>query len=136
MYGLAYYDAGARSFYTDMPIDSIDDFEGLKIRVMNSGLMKSMVEALGAKAVQNIGPNEVYYAIEDGRIDGAENNWTTYESMRDYEAAPYYLDDGHMRVPEVVLASKKVLDSLDPEYVDIIRKCAKKAQEYERGGMD
>lgn len=131
LYGLAYYDAGARSFYTDTPIDSVDDFSGLKIRVMNSGLMKSMVEALGAKAVQNIGPNEVYYAIEDGRIDGAENNWPTYESMHDYEAAPYYFDDGHMRVPEVVLASKKVLDSLDPEYVDIIRECAKEAQKYE-----
>lgn len=133
LYGLAYYDAGARSFYTDTPIDSIDDFEGLKIRVMNSELMKDMVEALGTDAVQGIGPNEVYYAIEDGRIDGAENNWTTYESMRDYEAAPYYLDDGHMRVTEVVLASKKVLDSLDPEYVDIIRECAKQAQEYEKG---
>ena len=136
LYGLAYYDAGARSFYTDTPIDSIDDFTGLKIRVMNSGLMKSMVEALGAVAVQGMGPNEVYYAIEDGRIDGAENNWTTYESMRDYEAAPYYFDDGHKRVPEVVLASKQVLDSLDPEYVDIIRECAKEAQEYEKERWD
>lgn len=131
LYGLAYYDAGARSFYTDTPIDSINDFTGLKIRVMNSGLMKSMVEALGAVAVQGMGPNEVVYAIRDGRIDGAENNWPTYESMHDYDAAPYYLDDGHMRVPEVVLASKQVLDSLDPEYVEIIRECAKKAQEYE-----
>ena len=132
LYGLAYYDAGARSFYTDTPIDSIDDFTGLKIRVMNSDLMKAMVEALGADAVQDIGPNEVYYAIKEGRIDGAENNWTTYESMGDYEAAPYYFDDGHMRVPEVVLASEKVLDSLDPEYVAIIRQCAKEAQEYEK----
>ena len=131
LYGLAYYDAGARSFYTDTPIDSIDDFEGLKIRVMNSELMKDMVEALGAVAVHGMGPNEVVYAIRDGRIDGAENNWPTYESMRDYKAASYYFDDGHMRVPEVVLASEKVLDSLDPEYVEIIRECAKKAQEYE-----
>lgn len=133
LYGLAYYDAGARSFYTDRPINSIDDFTGLKIRVMNSDLMKAMVKALGADAVQNIGPDEVASAIRGGRIDGAENNWPTYESMRDYEAAPYYFDDGHMRVPEVVLASEKVLDSLDPEYVAIIRQCAKEAQEYERG---
>ena len=132
LYGLAYYDAGARSFYTDTPINSIDAFTGLKIRVMNSDLMKAMVEALGADAVQDIGPNEVYYAIKEGRIDGAENNWTTYESMGDYEAAPYYFDDGHMRVPEVVLASKDILDSLDPEYVAIIRQCAKEAQEYEK----
>lgn len=132
LYGLAYYDAGARSFYTNTPIDSIDDFTGLKIRVMNSDLMKAMVEALGADAVQNIGPNEVYYAIKEGRIDGAENNWTTYESMDDYEVASYYFDDGHMRVPEVVLASKDILDSLAPEYVAIIRQCAKEAQEYEK----
>ena len=132
LYGLAYYDAGARSFYTDTPIDSIDDFEGLKIRVMNSELMKDMVEALGAVAVHGMGPNEVVYAIRDGRIDGAENNWPTYESMRDYKAASYYFDDGHMRVPEVVLASKDILDSLDPEYVAIIRQCAKEAQEYEK----
>ena len=79
-----------------------------------------------------IGPNEVASAINDDIIDGAENNWTTYESMRDYKAASYYFDDGHMRVPEVVLASEKVLDSLDPEYVEIIRECAKKAQKYEK----
>ena len=132
LYGLAYYDAGARSFYTDRPINSIDDFTGLKIRVMNFDLMKAMVKALGADAVQNIGPDEVASAIKEGRINGAENNWTTYESMGDYEVAPYYFDDGHMRVPEVVLASKKVLDSLDPEYVAIIRQCAKEAQEYEK----
>ena len=129
--GLCYYDAGARNFYTKTPITSVADMAGLKIRLQNNAMMVEMVQLLGGNGVTGIGPNDVYSAIQQGTIDGAENNWPTYESMGDYQVAPYFVLDGHTRVPEILLASKAVLDTLDPADVEIIKECAKETQAYE-----
>ncbi len=129
--GLCYYDAGARNFYTTKPVGSVADMAGLKIRLQNNPMMVEMVQLLGGNGVTGIGPNDVYSAIQQGTIDGAENNWPTYESMGDYQVAPYFVLDGHTRVPEILLASKAVLDTLDPADVEIIKECAKETQAYE-----
>ena len=129
--GLCYYDAGARNFYTTTPVNSVADMAGLKIRLQNNPMMVEMVQLLGGNGVTGIGPNDVYSAIQQGTIDGAENNWPTYESMGDYQVAPYFVLDGHTRVPEILLASKAVLDTLDPADVEIIKECAKETQAYE-----
>ena len=129
--GLCYYDAGARNFYTKTPIYSVADMAGLKIRLQNNAMMVEMVQLLGGNGVTGIGPNDVYSAIQQGTIDGAENNWPTYESMGDYQVAPYFVLDGHTRVPEILLASEAVLSELDPADVEIIKECAKETQAYE-----
>ena len=129
--GLCYYDAGARNFYTKTPITSVADMAGLKIRLQNNAMMVEMVQLLGGNGVTGIGPNDVYSAIQQGTIDGAENNWPTYESMGDYQVAPYFVLDGHTRVPEILLASEAVLSTLDPADVEIIKECAKETQAYE-----
>ena len=130
--GLCWYDAGARSYYTTRPVASVADMKGLKIRMQNNAMMVDMTNVLGGTGVTGIGPNEVYSAIKQGTIDGAENNWPTYQNMGDYEAAPYYVLDEHTRVPEVLLASAAVLSELDPADVEIIRASAKDTQEYEK----
>ncbi len=130
--GLCWYDAGARSFYTTKQISTVADLAGMKIRMQNNAMMVDMVNVLGGTGVTGIGPNEVYSAIKQGTIDGAENNWPTYQNMGDYEAAPYYVLDEHTRVPEVLLASEAVLSELDPADVEIIKECAKETQEYEK----
>ena len=71
--GLCYYDAGARNFYTKTPIYSVADMAGLKIRLQNNAMMVEMVQLLGGNGVTGIGPNEVYSAISQGTIDGAES---------------------------------------------------------------
>ena len=129
--GLAYYDAGSRNFYTKTPVKSVEDMKGLKIRLQNNAMMVEMVQLLGGNGVTGIGPNDVYSAIQQGVIDGAENNWPTYESMGDYQVASYFVLDGHTRVPEILLASESVLETLDPADVEIIKECAKETQEYE-----
>ena len=129
--GLCYYDAGARNFYTTTPVNSVEDMKGLKIRLQNNPMMVEMVQLLGGNGVTGIGPNDVYSAIQQGTIDGAENNWPTYESMGDYQVAPYFVLDGHTRVPEILLASEAVLSTLDPADVEIIKECAKETQAYE-----
>lgn len=130
--GLCWYDAGARSYYTNKPVTCVEDMKGLKIRMQNNRMMVAMTNVLGGVGVTGIGPNEVYSAITQGTIDGAENNWPTYQNMGDYEAAPYYVLDKHTMVPEILLASEAVLDDLDEADVEIIKACARETQEFEK----
>ncbi len=129
--GLCYYDAGSRNFYVTRPVNSVADMKGLRIRVLNSPIMLDMCEALGAKGVTGLSMTQVRGAIERNEIDGAENNIPTYQTNGDYSIAPYFIMDQHTRVPEILIASKKVLDRLDPKDVEIIKKVAKEVQEYE-----
>lgn len=129
--GLCYYDAGSRCFYTTKPINSVEDMAGLKIRTQDNAMMMRMVELLGATPIKGIGPNEVYTAIASGTVDGAENNWPTYQNMGDYEVAKNYVLDQHTRVPEILLVSKAVWDGLSEEDRAIILECAAATQAYE-----
>ena len=129
--GLCYYDAGSRCFYGTKPVRSVADMKGLKIRMQNNAMMVRMVELLGGTGVTGIGPNEVYSAIQTGTVDGAENNWPTYQNMGDYEVAKYYILDNHTRVPEILLMSKVVKDELSPADFAIIQQCAKDTQAFE-----
>ncbi|MBP5668983.1 MAG: TRAP transporter substrate-binding protein [Lachnospiraceae bacterium] len=130
--GLSWYDAGARNFYSaNKPITRIEDFAGMKIRVQDSDMMSDMVAALGATAVK-LNYSDVYSHLERGLVDGAENNWPSYESMRHYEVAKYYTVDEHTRVPEMQICSKEVWDQLSESDREIIRECAKESAGYER----
>ena len=90
MVGLAFYDSGARSIYTaKKPVKGLADLKGMKIRVQQSDLFVAMMEALGANATP-MPYGEVYTGLKTGIVDGAENNWPSYESSRHFEAAKYY----------------------------------------------
>ncbi|MBR1565611.1 MAG: TRAP transporter substrate-binding protein [Oscillospiraceae bacterium] len=132
--GLSWFDAGARNIYTREPVSSLQELKGLTIRVQESALMSEMIRLWGAVPVQMV-YSEVYSALETGRIDGAENNWPSYETTGHFEAAPYYLLDGHARLPEVLLVSEVALEkitALDESYRDVIIQCAREAAVYER----
>jgi tripartite ATP-independent transporter DctP family solute receptor len=123
--GLAFYDGGARSFYNSKrPINSMADLAGLKFRVMQSDIFVSMVQALGANAVP-MPYGEVYSAIQTGVIDGAENNWPSYDTSGHYEVAKYYTLDEHLIVPEVLVMSKKSWEKLSADDQALIRQAAK-----------
>ena len=99
MIGLAFYDSGARSFYTTKkPVKTVADLKGMKIRVQQSDLYVAMIEALGASATP-MPFGEVYTALKTGIVDGAENNWPSYESTRHFEAAKYYDMTEHAMLP-------------------------------------
>ena len=123
--GLAFYDSGARSFYnTKKDITSIADLKGMKFRVIQSDVFVDMVNALGANATP-MAYGEVYSALETGVIDGAENNWPSFESAKHYEVAKHYTTDQHQIVPEVLVMSKASWDKLTPEDQVIVRQAAK-----------
>lgn len=130
--GLSWYDAGSRNFYNSVrPIASIDDMRGLRIRVQQSELMKDMVSSLGAVAVP-LSYEEVYGALDLGTIQGAENNWPSYEDTGHYLVAKYVTEDEHTRVPEMQLCSENTWNMLSDNYKNIIIECAKESAIFER----
>lgn len=132
MVGLAYYDGGARNFYNSKrEIKSVADMKGLKIRVQESALMMDMVKALGANPTP-MAYGEVYSGMQTGVIDGAENNWPSYESASHFEVAKYFVVDEHNRVPELHLASKALMDKLSDADKKIIREAAQAGAKVER----
>lgn len=131
MVGLSWFDAGARNFYTVKPVKTMADLKGLKIRVQESGLMMDMVKALGASPTP-MDYGEVYSALQNGVVDGAENNWPSYESTKHYEVAKYLLEDGHSRLPEMQLCSQKTWDKLSDSDKKIIQECATESSKVER----
>lgn len=122
---LAFYDSGARSFYNSKkPIASKDDMAGLKFRVIQSDIFVETVKALGANATP-MPYGEVYSAIETGVIDGAENNFPSYDTAKHAEVAKFYSLDEHMMVPEVFVMAKTSWDKLTPEDQAIFKQAAK-----------
>ena len=128
---LSWYDAGVRNFYFKDPVNTIEDMEGLVIRVQPNEMMEDMVQLLGASALPVVYEN-VYSVIQQGEADGAENNWSSYETMQHDKVAPYYLLDEHMRVPEMQIVSQVTWETLSAEDQEIIKQCAAKSAEYER----
>ena len=132
--GLSWFDAGVRSFYTREKAASIADLQGLTLRVQESDMMSDMVQAMGAVPEQVV-YSDVYAALHNQKIDGAENNWPSYEAMGHYEVAPYFLRDEHTRVPEIQISSKAAqekLAALDASFPEIVQECARESAQLER----
>ncbi len=129
--GLGWFDGGARSFYNSVkPIETLEDIKGMKFRVMQNEMFIDMCEALGAVATP-MPYGEVYSAIQTGVIDGAENNWPSYDTSSHFEVAQYYTLDEHLRVPEILIASKAIEDKVSAEDLALIKEAAKEAQPYQ-----
>ena len=129
--GLSWYDAGARSFYSDKSLRSLEDLQGMTIRVQDANVVIDMVKLLGGDPV-TLAYSDVYAAFETDKIDAAENNWPAYLAMEHYKVARYYLVDEHSRVPEIQLASGKTWAKLPDEYRSVLRECARESARYER----
>ena len=113
--GLAFYDAGSRSFYTvDRPVRTPSDLAGMKIRVQESQTAMDMVRALGGSPTP-ISFGELYTALQQGVVDGAENNPPSFYTSRHYEVAKYYVLDEHTAVPDVLIVSTTIWDRLTPQ---------------------
>jgi len=132
LYGLGYYDAGSRSFYSsNTRIDSPADLRGKKFRVLNSQTAVRMVEALGGAATP-IDWGELYTAIQQGVVDGAENNPPSFYLSRHYELSKYFSLDEHTAVPDVLIMSLHVWQDLTPEQQQWVQQAANDSIVYQR----
>ncbi|MFM2480677.1 TRAP transporter substrate-binding protein [Celerinatantimonas sp. YJH-8] len=129
--GLAFLDAGSRNFYTDKPIRTPADLKGLKIRVQNSAISIDTIKALGATPVP-LPYGELYSALQQGVVDGAENNIPSYYSSRHYEVKKVFSYDRHTMVPDVLVVSASVWDGLTADQQKIIREVAKETVAVQR----
>lgn len=130
--GLGYYDAGSRSFYTtDAAIRTPDDLIGSKIRVVTSPMAIATVQSLGGAATP-IAWGELYSALQQGVVDGAENNPPSYYLSRHYEIAKYYTLDEHTFVPDIVVASQKVWQQLTTQQQHWLKLAMQDSVTYQR----
>jgi tripartite ATP-independent transporter DctP family solute receptor len=130
--GLCYYDAGSRSFYTkDKPVLAPPDLDGLKIRTQESPTSMQMVEALGGSPTP-IAWGELYTALQQGVVDGAENNPPSFHLSRHYEVCRHYSLDEHTSVPDVLVISTVIWNDLDPELQRILQEACDASAVHER----
>ncbi|WP_158974051.1 TRAP transporter substrate-binding protein [Cellulophaga sp. L1A9] len=130
--GLCYYDAGSRSFYTsNKAIRTPDDLKGLKIRVMNNQMAINMVNAMGGSATP-MAYGELYTAIQQGVVDGAENNAPSFVSSNHFEVSKYYTLDQHSAVPDVLLISTKYWEKLTDQEKIWVQEAAEESSEAEK----
>ncbi|MTH79072.1 TRAP transporter substrate-binding protein [Paracoccus aestuariivivens] len=134
--GLTYFNSGARNFYTvKAPIEKVEDLKGLKIRVLQSPTAIRTVELLGATPVA-MGQAEVYTSLQQGVLDGAENNEFALTIARHAEVAKHYSYDGHTRIPDILLIGTATLDRLTDEQRAAVQEAAKEATEFHKGVWD
>ena len=130
--GLAYYDAGSRSFYTkDTPIMKPADLAGLKIRTLESKTQVDMVNMMGGAATP-ISWGELYTALQQGVVDGAENNPPSLYTSRQYEVCKYYSLDEHTTIPDVLLISTIVWETLTPQEQAWLQEAAGESAQYQK----
>jgi tripartite ATP-independent transporter DctP family solute receptor len=130
--GLCWMNAGTRNVYNSKkPIKSVDDLKGLKIRMMGNPVFVDTMNSLGGNGVA-MGFDQLINAMQTGVVDGAENNYPTYESGQHYRYAKYYSKTGHLMIPEILVFSKKTWEGLSKDDQTLIMKAAKEAQQEER----
>lgn len=127
---LTWYNAGTRSFYAKKPIYTPDDLKGLKMRVQQSPASVNMANAFGA-AASPMSFGEVYTAIQQGVIDGAENNELALTNNKHGEVAKYYSYNKHQMVPDMLIGNLKFLNSLSDEEYQIFEEAALLSTEEE-----
>ena len=130
--GLGYYDAGSRSFYTkEKPINSPEDLVGLKIRVMESVTAMKMVSSLGGSPTP-ISWGELYTSLQQGVVDGAENNPPSFYLSRHYEVCKYYTLDEHTVLPDVLILGTHVWNAFSEQEQSWLQEAVKKSIKYQR----
>lgn len=130
--GLSFWDHGFRNFTTSTkPINTIEDFRGLKVRVQQIPIYVDMMRALDANPVALSFP-ELYGALESRAVDGQENPLTSIVGSRLHEAQKYLSITRHTYNPLVVVASKKTWDKLSEEERKILLDAANEAKPYQR----
>ena len=134
--GLAYYDAAPRCFYNVRhPVTEPGHLRGLKMRAPQSDIFLDSVRAMGANPTP-LSFGAVFSSLQTHLIDGAENNWPSYQSSRQYEIARYWSQTEHSFSPDALLMSRAALDSRSPADRDLVRDVARRSVAVQRAAWD
>ncbi|WP_410207586.1 TRAP transporter substrate-binding protein [Fusobacterium sp.] len=128
--GLTFYNSGTRNMYTKKPVKSVDDLKGMKIRVQTSKTMVRMTELLGGSP-SPLSFGEIYTALQQGVVDGAENNLISYAESKHYEVAPYFTFDEHSISPDVLIMNINTWNKLTDNEKKIVKEAALNSFDYQ-----
>ena len=129
---LAYWENGFRNLTNSKkPVAKPEDFEGVKLRVMQNNIFLDSFKTLGANAVP-MAFGEVFTALETRTIDGQENPFVTIETSKFNEVQKYLSVTRHAYTPFLILYSKKLWDQLNPQEQAVLREAAKEGQKVQR----
>ena len=128
---LSWFDAGARSFYSQKAIETPADVQGLKIRVMNNDLYTAMISAMDGNP-SPMAFSEVQQALKTGVVDGAENNFPSFKNVGHYEVTTHYSLSEHLIIPECICVNTAKFNALSPELQAAVRSAAEEAALYQR----
>ena len=112
---LAYWENGFRNTTNSKkPIAKVEDFTGLKLRIVQNAIMVDSFKAMGAFAVP-MAFTELYTALETKAVDGQENPFNITELSKFHEVQKYLSLTRHMYNPAMLVYSKKLFDQLSPQ---------------------
>ena len=131
LHGLTYYDSGSRNFYTKRPVRSPQDLRGMKIRTMSDPVAMDMVQAMGGSPTP-VAWGELYTSLRQGAVDGAENNPPSLLTSRHFEICKFFTKNHHSRIPDVVVMSAAVWDTLNPDERRWITEAASESALFQR----
>ena len=134
--GLAYYDAAPRCIYNVRhPVSDPGQLRGLKLRAPMSDIFIDTLTAMGANATP-LTFGAVFSSLQTHLIDGAENNWPSYQSSRQFEVARYWSQTEHSFAPDALLMSKASFDALTPADRELVRDVARRSVQVMRADWD
>ncbi|USZ49567.1 TRAP transporter substrate-binding protein [Halomonas sp. DN3] len=112
---LGYMELGFRHVTNaERPLESIEDFQDLKIRLQPNQTHLDTFRAIGANPV-SMDIKEVYGALQQGVLDGQENPYSIIETKRLDEVQPYLSDTGHFYDYIVVVANRDKFEDLSDD---------------------
>jgi TRAP-type C4-dicarboxylate transport system substrate-binding protein len=128
--GLTWYDAGSRNYYTkDTPIEKPEDLEGLIMRVQSSSIQIETAEAFGGSATP-VDWGELYTAIQQGVVDGADNGIVAFTENNLGEVAKHFSFTEHVFSPDILLIKNSLFESLTPDQQTAIKEAAVESTEF------
>jgi len=129
---LAYWENGFRNLTNSKrPVNKVEDFDGVKVRVMQNNIFLDTFKTLGTNAVP-MSFGELFTAMETKTIDGQENPFVTINTSKFYEVQKYLSVTRHAYTPFLVLYSKKLWDSLSKDEQAALREAALEGQKVQR----
>lgn len=132
LHGVCYYDSGSRNFYTvTKPVLTPDDLKGQKIRVQNSKTAIEMIKVLGGSPTP-LAWGELYTALQQKAVDGAENNLPSFYTNRHYEVCKYFSMTEHTRIPDMLVISEATWTKLPSQVQDWLKQAAEESSVYQR----
>lgn len=129
--GINFWESGFKQFTANKPLAKPEDFAGLKFRTMESPLIISQFEALGASPVP-IDFGETYNSLQQGVVDGEENPLVSIVTMKFHEVQKNCVISNHAYLAYALLFSKGCWDKLPEDLQQIVIEAADEAVQTER----